>query len=72
HQQGDQLVIDLTAHALARFVEVSLEGADVVFSDNYFDLPAGRTVRLSCPLPPGWTIDQARAALTVRSLHNSF
>ena len=72
HQQGDQLVIDLAAQSLARFVEVSLEGADVVFSDNYFDLPAGRPVSLSCPLPPGLSIDQARAVLRVRSLYDSF
>ncbi len=72
HQQGYQLVIDLTAQSLARFVELSLDRADVVFSDNYFDLPAGRTISVSCPLPEGWTVEQARAALKVRSLYNSF
>ena len=35
-----QLHIQLQAQALARFVEVALDGADVIFSDNYFDLPA--------------------------------
>jgi beta-mannosidase len=72
HQQGHQLVIDLTAQSLARFVELSLDRADVVFSDNYFDLPAERTISVSCPLPEGWTVEQARAALKVRSLYNSF
>ena len=71
-QQGQRLVIDLTARSLARFVEVSLAGAEVVFSDNYVDVPARRTISLSCPLPPGWTVDQARAALQVRSLYHSF
>lgn len=71
-QAGEQLVIQLTAQSLARFVELSLDGADVVFSDNYFDLPAGRTLRLTCPLPAGWTISQARGALKVRSLYDSF
>ncbi len=72
HQQGQYLVIDLTAQSLARFVEVNLTGVDVVFSDNYFDVPAGRAISVSCPLPPGWTVDQARAALKVRSLYHSF
>ena len=71
-QVGEDLLIDLTAQSLARFVAVNLEGVDVIFSDNYFDLPPGRTVSVSCPLPPGWSVDQGRAALKVRSLYNSF
>lgn len=50
----------------------SLSGADVVFSDNYFDVPAGRMATVTCPLPSGWTVEQARAALRVRSLYDSF
>jgi beta-mannosidase len=45
---------------------------DVVFSDNYFDLPAGQTVTVTCPLPEGWTLEQARKALQVRSLYDSY
>jgi beta-mannosidase len=71
-QQNGQLVIDLAAQSLARFVELKLEGIDVVFSDNYFDIPAGRTVSVTCPLPAGWTVEQARGALKVRSLYDSF
>ena len=56
----------------ARLVELSFDGADVVFSDNYFDLPAGRVVTISCPLPQGWTLAQARAALKIRSVYDSF
>jgi beta-mannosidase len=69
---GQQLTIQLKAQSLARFVELELEGADVVFSDNYFDVPAGQTVIVTCPLPKGWTLNQARAALQVRSLYNSY
>ena len=71
-RQDQHLILDLTARSMARYVELSLEGVDVVFSDNYFDLPAGRTVSLSGELPPGWSLDQAKAALSVRSLYNSF
>lgn len=70
-EQGG-LVIELTARSLARLVEVSFEGADVVFSDNYFDLPANRPMTISAPLPAGWTLAQAQAALKVRSVYESF
>jgi beta-mannosidase len=72
HVEGDQLIIEVTAHSLARLVELSLSGADVIFSDNYFDLPANRMVSVSCPLPNGWTIEQARSALKVRSVYDSY
>jgi beta-mannosidase len=72
HIESGQLLIDLTSRSLARLVECMFEGADVVFSDNYFDLPAGRTVRISTPLAVGWTATQARAALKVRSIYDSF
>jgi beta-mannosidase len=68
----DELLIELSAHSLARFVELKFAGADVVFSDNYFHLPANRQATVTCPLPAGWDVDQARAALGVRSLYDSF
>ncbi len=68
----DGLTISLAAQSLARFVEVSLVGADVVFSDNYFDLPARQRRTISCPLPEGWDLQRAQAALCVRSLFNSY
>jgi len=67
-----QLIVGLTSRSLALLVEISLTGADVVFSDNYFNLPAGRTIWISCPLPAGWTLSQAEAALEVRSLYDSY
>jgi beta-mannosidase len=69
---GEQLQIELRAHSLARLVELSLDGADVTFSDNYFDLPAGRRMSVTCSLPAGWGGSQAEAALRVRSVHDSF
>ena len=69
---GDQLIIDLTACSLALLVEVSLAGADAVFSDNFFNLPAHRTCQISCPLPAGWTLKQAREAFRLRSVYDSF
>jgi beta-mannosidase len=53
-------------------VELSMEGVDVVFSDNYFDLPAGRVVSVTCELPTGWSEQRAEDALRVRSVFDSF
>ncbi len=64
--------IELTSKTLAKLVEVNLEGADGVFSDNYFDLPAGRKITISVPLPSGWTAAQVQAALKVRSVYDSY
>lgn len=70
--EEDRLAFDVTAQTLARFVELSLVGVDAVFSDNYFDVPAGGVIRLSCPLLQDWIAAQASAALRVRSLYDSF
>jgi beta-mannosidase len=70
--EDGQLSVELTARSLARLVEVALDGADVIFSDNYFDLPANRVVAISCPLPAGWTLAQAQAALKIRSVYDSY
>ncbi|MRR29426.1 glycoside hydrolase family 2 protein, partial [bacterium] len=67
-----QVLIELTTKTLAKLVEINLEGADGVFSDNYFDLPAGRKVTISAPLPSGWTAAQVQAALKVRSVFDSY
>jgi beta-mannosidase len=67
-----QLFIELSARSLARLVECSLTGADVVFSDNYFDLPAQTTITVSAPLPPGWDLSKAQAALKVRSVYDTY
>jgi beta-mannosidase len=66
------LTFEISATSLARFVELELAGTDVIFSDNYFDLPAAQSVKISTPLPEGWSLEQARQALKVRSLYNSF
>jgi beta-mannosidase len=70
--EDGQVIVELTSRSLARLLELSLEGADAFFSDNYFDLPAGRTVTVACPLPAGWTLAQARAALEMRSVYNTY
>ncbi len=70
--QDDTLSFKVTAKSLARFVELNLDGVEVVFSDNYFDLPAGTSVKITASLPKGWTLEQAKKALQVRSLVDSY
>ena len=70
--ENGELKIEVTALSLARLVELKLEGADVVFSDNYFDLPAGRSVTISAKLPSGWTAAQAQKSLRIRSIYDSY
>jgi beta-mannosidase len=69
HVEDNTLCVDVSAHSLARFVELSIDGADAVFSDNYFDVPAGTTVTITTPLPDNWTMD---SKVQARSLYESF
>ncbi len=71
-ETDDGLNIDLTAKQLARFVEVSLKNTDIVFSDNYFDLPAGRMVTISIPPLPGWTVKKVQENLNIVSLIDTY
>ena len=65
-------IVRLRSGTLARWVELSLDGADVVLEDNYFDLPAGRDVAVSFELPEGWDLARTRAALRVRSVVDTY
>jgi beta-mannosidase len=71
-REKQKLIINLTSSSLAIIVEVTLSGADIEFSDNYFNLPPGRTVQISCPIPLGWTLSRARKALRIRSVYDSY
>jgi beta-mannosidase len=66
------LAVELAARSLARLVECSLAGADVIFSDNYFDLPARTTIRVTTPLPDGWDVTRAQASLKIRSVYDTY
>jgi beta-mannosidase len=71
-ETDEGIAIEVTAQRLARFVWLEIEGADVVFSDNYFDLPAKRTTTVTLPAIEGWSLDRVRRALRIRSLVDSF
>jgi beta-mannosidase len=70
---GDgRAVVRLRSDTLARWVELALGDADVIFDDNYVDLPAGRELTVGFALPEGWTIERAREALTIRSVIDTY
>jgi beta-mannosidase len=69
HVEGRTLHVDISARYLARFVELSIDDTDTIFSDNYFDVPAGTTVTVRTPLPENWT---AKSTVQARSLYDSF
>lgn len=70
--KDDQVVITVTGSSLARFIELKIAGADVIFDNNYADLPAGRSITFTCNLPDGYDIDRIRDGLRLRSLYDSF
>jgi beta-mannosidase len=72
HEEGGNLIVELTSQSLGLLVEVSLDGTDAVFSDNYFNLPAGRMTQISCPMPTGWSLSQAEKALRIFSVYDSY
>jgi beta-mannosidase len=67
-----RVVVRLRSDTLARWVELSLDGFEPIFDDNYFDLPAGREVVASFDLPEGWDLDRVRGALGVRSIADTY
>jgi beta-mannosidase len=71
-EKAGEVEIRLKSKSFARFVELSVEGVDVLFSDNYFDVPVGRIVTITCKLPDNWDLARFRKALRVQSLFDSF
>jgi len=69
---GETLTFDVSSQTLALFVELALEDVDVIFNDNYFDVPAGTSTKVTALLPSGWTLEQVEKALQVHSLIDSY
>ncbi len=64
--------ISLTAKNLARFVEVKFNGLDTVFSDNYFDIPAGSSRTVICTIPEGGSLEDIKQKLALMHLYESY
>ncbi|MCX7778034.1 MAG: glycoside hydrolase family 2 protein [Armatimonadetes bacterium] len=71
--EGDEVfTVVLSAKSLAKFVWLYLPGYDVVFSDNCFDLPAGRTVTIAIMKIKGLTARAIERKLRIKSLIDSY
>lgn len=64
--------ISIESDTAARYVMLEIPGCDIVFSDNYFDLPAGRTVKITGKTKAGMTAEQAAGQLKVSSLRDTY
>ncbi|MDD5708708.1 MAG: hypothetical protein PHR35_22570, partial [Kiritimatiellae bacterium] len=69
--------VEIAAQSLARFIWLEVESAgasdpDPIFSDNCFDLPAGRKAEVTVAAKGGWTLAKLRAALRARSIADSY
>ena len=71
-EDNGQLLIDLTSHSLALVVELSFQGTDAIFSDNYFNLPAARPFQVTCQMPAGMELSQVQKQLRIRSIYDSY
>lgn len=71
----DEFAISISANTFANYVELYLENADCIFSDNYFDITDenGITVTVSKhELPDGITTTQILEQLKVKSVAESY
>ncbi len=82
---GDSFEITVRADRYARFVELSTDGFDALFSDNYFDLAAGDSATVTVAkgdifaespaegsVLTGVTVSSFSRALSVRSVADAF
>lgn len=72
---GEKYAINLQTDVFAHFVELTIQGMDAVFSDNYFSVTdkAGTTVWLyKKDLSREVSAEQLRQAISVRSVVDSF
>ena len=71
-EEEGMIGVYLNADKLARYVMLDAGDSDIRFSDNYFDLPAGRTVMVRVDNPNGMSATDLAERLTVISLRDSY
>ena len=69
---GTTANITISAKNLARYVEVKLTGIDTVYSDNYFDIPAGTSRTITCSIPADSTAEELLSNLELMHLYESY
>jgi beta-mannosidase len=64
--------VTLTAETLALQVQLSFEGLDCVFSDNYFDLPAKASINVTTRLNQEINAEALQALLRIQTIYDSY
>ncbi len=74
-KEEDGLCLAVSAESLAVYVALAIEGADVIFEDNYFDLSAGETREVRVKFEDMSSMlseEEVRAKIQIRSLYQSY
>lgn len=74
-ERGEEFAVSVKADTFANYVELYLEQADCVFSDNYFDITDRQGVTVTVrkeELPEGMTAEDIKAQLRIKSVAESY
>jgi len=71
-EENDKFIYQCSVRSVARFVELKLQGTDLVFSDNYFNVTPDHAITITSPKPEGWSLEKAQYALQVMHYYKSY
>ncbi|MDR2654790.1 MAG: hypothetical protein LBC56_01785 [Oscillospiraceae bacterium] len=60
--------VTLNSKNYARYVYLEAKGVTAPWSDNFFDIPAGRSVSVTVKLPEGMSLEQLQKNLKIKTL----
>lgn len=67
-----EVQLTFIAESLALQLELSFEGMDCVFSDNYFDLPAKTPVSITTQLKQDISVESLKSLLRLQTIYDSY
>jgi len=67
-QEGTLATVIVSSPVYARSVFLEAQGVTAPWSDNFFDIPAGRSVTVTVPLPEGMDAAHLKERIKVKSL----
>jgi beta-mannosidase len=70
--EAGEVRVTVLSQTMALQVELSFEGIDCVFSDNYFDLPANSSVSVTARLDENISKEALNLLLRVRTIYDSY
>ena len=74
-ETANSFILEITCKAYAKFIEIDLKEIDAIFSDNYFDLSAGKIKTIEVKkedLSRLVSIEELKQQLKIRSLFDTF